>query len=87
MSKNDIPAGELYTRNRTTLLDTRDMPWEDHPQIGKVKILERFDDGEPSVFLLWLPPGGRLDSVPHRHYHKSVGEYHFVLEGEQPTVD
>src|SRR5579884_3178759 len=78
-------SGELYNRNRTRLLDTREMAWTDDPQLGKVKILARFESGEPSVFLLWLAPGGRLESLPHRHYHRTVGEYHFVLEGEQPT--
>jgi hypothetical protein len=85
VSPDDTNAGKLYTRNKTTLLDTREMPWEDDPELGKVKILERFESGEPSVFLLWLPVGARRDDLPHRHYHKSVSEYHFVLEGEQPT--
>ena len=42
-------------------------------------------NGEPSVFLLWSPPGARPFAGPHRHYHKSVAEYHFILEGETPT--
>lgn len=77
--------GELYTRNKTTLLDTRQMEWEDDPELGKVKVLARFASGEPSVFLLWLAPGESSSGRAHRHYHATVGEYHFVLEGEQPT--
>jgi len=61
------------------------MEWEDDPQIGRIKILARFETGEPSVFLLWLPPGAKVDERAHRHYHRTVAEHHFVLEGEQPT--
>jgi mannose-6-phosphate isomerase-like protein (cupin superfamily) len=82
----DPPPGELYARNNTRLIDTRAMPWEDHPEIGRIKVLARFETGEPSVFLLWLPPGAAAgDGRPHRHYHRTVAEHHFVLEGEQPT--
>jgi hypothetical protein len=77
--------GELYARNKTRLIDTRISDWEDDPVLGKVKVLARFATGEPSAFLLWLPPGGQPDALPHRHYHATVAEHHFVLEGEQPT--
>ena len=85
MSAAPHRPGELYVRNRTRLLDTREMEWEDDPEIGRIKVLARFDGGEPSIFLLWLPPDARADDLPHRHYHRSVAEHHFVLEGEQPT--
>lgn len=79
--------GALYRNQTTTLLNTREMEWEDDPALGKVKVLSRFATGEPSVFLLWQPPGGTRGQgeLPHRHYHETVDEYHYVLEGEQPT--
>ena len=77
--------GQLYASAETTLLNTREMVWEDDPDLGKVKVLSRFPSGEPSVFLAWMPPGGRPDNPSHRHYHRTVDEYHFILEGEQPT--
>lgn len=77
--------GELYVRNKTTLLDTGRMEWEDHPELGKVKILARFESGEPSAFLLLVPEGARSSPGAHRHYHRTVGEYHFILDGERQT--
>ncbi len=37
------------------------------------------------VFIHWLPAGG-FPSVepPHRHYHRSVREFAYVLSGELP---
>lgn len=78
-------SGQRYVTAETTLLDTREMEWEDEPELGRIKVLSRFPTGEPSVFLLWLPPGDGADRPSHRHYHRTVDEYHFVIEGEQPT--
>src|SRR5580765_5630553 len=80
-----MAKGELYRNDTTTLLDTREMDWEDFEPGMKVKVLNRFPDGRASVFLLWMPPGGGAGGEAHRHYHKSVDEHHFVLEGMQPT--
>lgn len=68
-------------------LDTRAMTWEDFPGLAgtKVKVLSRDSDGTPMVFLQWMPPG-ELPAValPHRHYHRTVREYAYVLWGELP---
>jgi uncharacterized cupin superfamily protein len=68
-------------------LDTREMRWEEFPGLAgtKVKVLSRDEHGNPMVFLQWLPPGG-LESVelPHRHFHRSVREFAYVLSGELP---
>jgi hypothetical protein len=80
-------GGELYRNDTTTLLATRELDWQDFEGVHghKIKVLNRFRDGRPSVFLLWLPPGAAPYDGPHRHYHRTVDEHHFVLEGEQPT--
>lgn len=83
MSSTQQGQGEVYVNSVTRLLDTRHMEWEDWFQGTKVKVLDRFDGGEPSVYLLWLPPG--TSQEPHRHFHERAGEFHFVLEGQQPT--
>lgn len=68
-------------------VDTRALPWEDFPGLTgtKIKVLSRDAEGNPMVFLQWLPPG-KLPGVdlPHRHYHRTVREYAFVLWGELP---
>ena len=48
------------------------------------KVLSRFDNGQPSVFLLWMPAGPLLPDLPYRHYHKSVREFSYILQGELP---
>jgi hypothetical protein len=85
MARAEGKKGELYMTPEVTLLDTRAMEWEEWSGLegAKVKILSRFDGGAPRVFLLWLPPD--VQSGPYRHYHDTVTEYHFILEGEQPT--
>lgn len=76
------------------VLDTREEPWVDPPEgeafAGtnvKVKVLTREPAGWPSAQLLWVPPG--LDSInphhkPERHYHRTVREWVYVLDGELP---
>lgn len=68
-------------------LDTRGLAWEDFDGLegGRIKVLSRDAAGNPSVFLVWLPPG-ELPSVPlpHRHFHRSVREFSYVLGGELP---
>ena len=83
-SKAEKP-GVVLEKRAATFLDTREMEWEDFPgKAGaKMKVLSRFENGEPSVFLVWTPPGlGSGDA--HRHYHRTVHEFHFFLEGDFP---
>ena len=63
MSATPHRPGELYTRNRTRLLDTREMEWEDDPEIGRIKVHGR----EPSaasltgcVMLVWRSAPGNF---------------------------
>ena len=72
-----------------TLLDTRELPWEDNPGIpgGKMRVLARASEGWPSVILNWLPPGIGEGAEPHRHYHRTVREHGLVLHGELPMVE
>ena len=77
----------LIERPDLTLLDTREMPWEPFSGLagGKVKILSRDQEGNATVMLVWLPPG-ELPGValPHRHYHRTIREFSYVLSGELP---
>lgn len=78
-------SGVVLERPDLSILDTREMTWEDHDGIAgtKIKVLSRHDDGEATVSLLLLPPGDlpRVD-LPHRHFHRTVHECGYVLEGE-----
>ncbi len=68
-------------------LDTRAMRWDDFPGLSgtKIKVLSRDEHGNPMVFLQWMPPGAGLEvELPHRHYHRSVREFAYVLSGELP---
>jgi len=68
-------------------LDTRAMPWQDFAGLAgtKIKVLSRDERGNPMVFLQWIPPGGFPSvELPHRHYHGTVREFAFVLDGELP---
>lgn len=68
-------------------LDTREMPWQEFAGLEgtKIKVLARDRSGNPLVFVQWIPPGGFPSvSLPHRHYHRSVREFAYVLDGELP---
>jgi uncharacterized cupin superfamily protein len=82
------PDGLVRGRGGLTLLDSRAMAWEDFggiPGGGKQKVLARDDDGAPSVYLTWSPPGAIPGlAYPHRHYHSTVTENVYVLAGELP---
>jgi hypothetical protein len=79
-------------RSDLTVLDTRAMQWEsvagwgDIPGLQGVKrkVLTRDEQGLPSVFLSYLPAGFSVPDLPFRHYHSTVHEYAFFLEGELP---
>jgi hypothetical protein len=78
----------IVARPDLTILDTRAMAWMDHPALDRVqqKVLARDSGGQPSVSLLWYPPGApRGDVVAERHYHRTVHEQVLVLSGEQPS--
>ena len=83
----------LLQNDKARIVDTRLMEWADplpqEPLHGvpgaKVKVLARADEGHPIVQSLWFPPGS--DSMghggrPERHFHTTVDEWVFVLDGE-----
>lgn len=84
--------GIVYQTPSVTIFDTLAMPWHVpgpgepfHGSGAKVKVLARADEGHPIVQALWFPPGS--DSMghggrPERHYHKSVHEWVYTLDGE-----
>lgn len=76
--------GVVVERDDLTILDTRAMPWEEHPGFpeARIKVLARDSSGAPSVMLNWLPADLRV--APNRHYHRTVLERGFVLEGLWP---
>jgi quercetin dioxygenase-like cupin family protein len=79
--------GRLIERSDLLLLDTREMPWEDFEGLagGKVKVLSRDERGNAMVMLVWMPPGELPGVVlPHRHYHRTITEFTFMLSGELP---
>lgn len=83
-------AGSACIRNRggVTWLDTRSMAWHEMPSLPGYfqKVLVRDEDGEPRATLNYVPPmraiGDAPFTLPYRHYHRSVREFAFVLEGE-----
>src|SRR5262249_13102226 len=79
------PDGVVLENEWVTLVDTRAMRWEPvHGMPGAmIKTMVRGPAGEPLVYITWAPPrlgGGESE----RHFHRTVREYHFVLEGEVP---
>lgn len=93
MSPSDTP-GVVYQTDLVTLLDTREgqfvLPGPGEPFHGtgvKVQVLARDAEGHPLVQLLWVPPGTSSFSpgeLKERHYHTTVREFVFTLEGELP---
>lgn len=71
-----------------TVIDTHAMAWEVNDGIpgAQMKVLERSDEGWPSVLVNWLPAGLASDT-PHRHYHRTVREHGLVLDGELPMAE
>jgi len=69
------------------LLDSREMQWEDFDGLvgAKVKVLSRDERGNAGVMIVWMPPG-ELPGValPHRHYHRTITEFTYVLSGDLP---
>ena len=84
--------GVVYQTDSVTIYDTLDLAWHVpgpgepfHGTGAKVKVLARADEGHPIVQSLWFPPGS--DSMghggrPERHFHTTVDEWVFVLDGE-----
>ena len=59
MAEKAETPGVILEKRAATFLDTREMEWEEYPGKDgtKMKVLARFPNGEPSVFLVWTPPG------------------------------
>jgi hypothetical protein len=79
-------SGVMRDKGGVRWLDTRAMPWEEMPGLPglRQKTLHRDADGEPSVTINFIPPGETLGELPYRHYHASVREWVYILEGEYP---
>ncbi len=78
----------------TVLIDTNTLPREKvagHPGAER-QVLLAGDDEHGQVTLLYGPPGFTpllrelLANGPHRHYHASVNERHYVLGGDYPVM-
>lgn len=84
--------GIAYRTPSVTIYDTLAMQWHVpgpgepfHGTGAKVKVLARDEEGHVLAQSLWFPPGS--DSMghggrPERHYHKTVHEWVYVLDGE-----
>jgi hypothetical protein len=85
LSDKNFGAGLVIDRPDLKLVDTREMPWEDHEGIpqAKQKVLAWDDEGHPAVQFTWMNPG-RDKAPPKRHYHSTVHEHGFALFGELP---
>jgi uncharacterized cupin superfamily protein len=88
----------LLQNDKALIVDTRAMEWAPpapgEPLHGvqgvKVKVIARFDTGEPRAQLIYIPPGIRSvipGGVPSRHYHRTVRESIYVLSGEMPWCE
>src|SRR5262249_50271531 len=79
--------GIIFDRADFRAVDTARLDWEPGPPGKLVKVLERDELGIPCTFIAYIPPTSVLDGMPDlpfRHYHKSVWEKSFVLDGELP---
>lgn len=76
--------GVVLERDDVTILDTREMGWEEHPVIrdGMIKVLERDPTGAPVVKIDWMAPGPSGDA-DERRLHRSSCERGFVLDGDR----
>src|SRR5262249_41586525 len=84
----DGSAGRVRKRDDVTILDARQMHWEAFDGIPggrRMKVLVRFSNGAASAHVSWSPPGliPGLE-LPRRHYHRTVTENFFILDGELP---
>jgi uncharacterized cupin superfamily protein len=87
MTAIDRRDGVVIERPDLLLVDSREMPWQDFDGLagGKVKVLSRDERGNAMVMLVWMPPGELPGVVlPHRHYHRRVNEFTYVLAGDLP---
>jgi uncharacterized cupin superfamily protein len=76
----------VYENDAIRHVDVRALDWEPHfagLEGVMCKVLSRFDDGSPFVYLTWTPPGALAAAGPRRHSH-SCGEWILQLEGEHP---
>ncbi len=77
MSGRATRAGELYARNKTTLLDTRVMGWDDDPELGRVKVLARFATGER---FLAETSGRRMKGPPYGSHDSGSLAYGWQMQ-------
>jgi hypothetical protein len=79
--------GIVYEGGGVRWVDTRALSWTPTAELDGSfhKILATDQDGNPSVFMEYVPPGP--PAVNYRRYHKSVREFTFVIEGELPVVE
>jgi hypothetical protein len=83
--------GVVLDRAGARWLVTSEVPWVPY-FIGETrhhrKPLCLTDEGRETVFFHYLPPHFPLpDGLPYRHYHSTVGEFGFVLDGELPSTE
>ena len=67
------------------LIDTRAMPWEPLQGIAgaQMQALTRSPEGWTECVILHMLPRA-LGGEPHRHYHSTVHEFGYALDGELP---
>ena len=91
LSARSDGSGIVYETDGVTAIDTREMAWQSFPNWGDahIKVLSRFDDGEPEVTILHRPPDAArmAKGLPYRHYHPNIREVFFILSGELPHYD
>ena len=77
-------AGTVYRRDDVVIRDVRMMDWEPLESVpgAQLKALSRFASGEPEVMIVSFPAASVAYGAPHRHHHRSVREWMFVLDGE-----
>jgi hypothetical protein len=80
--------GIVLENEWVTLVDTRQVPWErwDGMPGSRIKTFVRGPAGEPLVYFTWSPARDP-NAEPHRHYHRTVREFHYVLDGEVPIFE
>lgn len=79
--------GLMLDHGGVTWFDTRDMAWEEfrNAEPGHLRkvLCENPENGAPGVYLHQLPPAyGMGGELPVRCYHRTIGEYGYILEGE-----
>jgi len=86
----DDGSGIVYRSASRTIIDTRAMSWQPHPEFAdsRVKVLATDEDGYPMTMLVWLARGTSeaLRTRPDRA-GESLRENIYVIAGELPHPD